>query len=133
MHATQPATFADHGNLIASMQSIQTRAQAQTERFHQQLALVSDLAGRAQDSTRVARLGEISLTLHRVHTLLFGGVSPAPEQAAPELPAAAEDDLPALFAEFSALLDASQGNALQVDTLLAQTEVQLAQLQAAAG
>lgn len=133
MHATQPATFAEHGNLIASLQSIQRTAQAQTERFQHQLALVNVLAGRVQDGARIALLGDISLSLHRVHTLLFGGASPAPEQAALELPAAADNDLPALFAEFSALLDASQGNALQVDTLLAQTEAQLAQLQAAAG
>lgn len=130
MHATQPSTFGDHGDLIASLQSVQTTVQAQTERFHQQLALVRDLAGRVQDGARIELLGDVSLSLHRVHTLLFGGVTAAPEQATSELPVAAEDDLQAVFAEFSALLNASQGNAQQIDALLAQTDGQLALLQA---
>lgn len=130
MHATQPATFGDHGDLIASLQSVHTTVQAQTERLHHQLALVRDLAGRVQDRARVELLGDVSLSLHRVHTLLFGGTAPAPAQAASEQPTAAEDDAQTAFAEFSALLSASQGNAQQVDALLAQTDGQLALLQA---
>lgn len=130
MHATQPSTFGDHGDLIASLQSVQTTVQAQTERFHHQLALVRDLAGRVQDGARIELLGDVSLSLHRVHTLLFGGIAPALGEAASELPTVAEDDLQAVLAEFSALLNASQGNAQQIDALLAQTDGQLALLQA---
>jgi len=130
MHATQPSTFGDHGDLFASLQSVQATVQAQTERFHHQLMLVKDLAGRVRDSARVELLGDVSVSLHRVHSLLFGGAAVAPVQATPELAAAAEDDVQATFTEFSALLGASQGTAQQVDALLAQTDGQLALLQA---
>ena len=130
MHAAQPSTFGDHGDLFASLQSVQATVQTQTERFHHQLALVKDLAGRVRDSARIDVLGDVSLSLHQVHTLLFGGATAVPAKADAEQPAAAEDDVQTVFAEFSALLSASQGRAQQVDALLAQTEAQLALLQA---
>jgi len=130
MHATQPSTFGDSSDLFASLQTVHATVQEQTERFHYQLALVKDLASRVQDGARVELLGDVSLSLHRVHTLLFGGIPEAPEQATSGLPVAAESDMQTAFAEFSALLSASQGTAQQVDALLAQTDGQLALLQA---
>ena len=130
MHAIQPSTFGDHSDLFASLQSVQQTVQAQTERFHHQLALVKELAGRVQDSARIELLGDVSLSLHRVHTLLFGGAIPTPEEATSETAVPADESVQAAFAEFSSLLGATQGAAEQVDALLVQTDGQLALLQA---
>jgi hypothetical protein len=127
---TQPSPFGDHTDLLASLQTVQATVQAQTARFHQQLGLVKSLAARTQDGARIEVLGNVSLRLHRVHTLLFGGAIPTPAEASAGASAGADESVQAAFAEFSSLLSATQGAAEEVDALLAQTEGQLAQLQA---
>lgn len=123
------SSFGEPGELFAALQSAQTTAQAQIDRFNGQMAVVKALAAQTEEPSRLQELGAVSLILHRVHTLLFGAAEPAPEAVA--APAEAAPTLSSVFDEFSALLQASRARTQEVEVLLTQSGWQLDHLQAA--
>ena len=121
-------SLGEPGELFAALQSAQTTAQAQIDRFNGQMAIVKELAGQTDDPSRLQELGAVSVILHRVHTLLFGSTEVATETAS------ASDAAPTIasvFDEFSALMQATRSRTQEVEVLLTQSDWQLNSLQTA--
>jgi hypothetical protein len=129
MPVTQPASVVNPGDLFTALQNVNETTQAQIVSFHRHMALVKALAGQLRGEAQLQLLGDVSISLHRVHTLLFGGV--VPESAEPAAAQPGAGGIASAMDEFSALLNASRETARQVGALLAQTEDHLGLLQAA--
>lgn len=140
MQDAQSATnaIAGYTELFASLQTVQSTVQVQIERFN---ALMSDfkiVSAARRDEEGVHALGNVALTLHRVHTLLYGGdaaAAPAQpvDQASPASSAGlaastAENEMNQALNEFSALLANSQGTSQQVGALLDAAAAELVHL-----
>lgn len=128
------AAVSNPADLFAAMQTLQGTTQAQIERFNQHMVRVKGLANRVSGEAQLKQLGEVSLVLHEVHGLLFGGAlagEPQPPQAV-AVSAETGGDLSTAMAEVSALLGATQHAVTRVDALLASAEAHFEQLHAAA-
>ncbi|HEY9109054.1 MAG TPA: hypothetical protein VIN58_20430 [Roseateles sp.] len=120
-------------DLFASLHAVQATVQTQVTRFNQLMADIRTVASERQDEAGVNAVGDIALTLHRVHALLYSGAATAaPQPQAEAAPAGAGFDLQDALSEFSALLSTSQNTSQEVAALLDAAEEALKQLRSPA-
>src|SRR3954468_17166453 len=58
-----------HGDLFTALHGINETTQSQIACFHRQMALVKALAGQLHGEAQLQLLGDVSISLHRVHAL----------------------------------------------------------------
>ncbi len=127
---TESAQSAQPGKLLAALEAAQATADSQVRRLLMSMLRVRDADARATDAKAKDDLGDAAITLHRIHSLLFGAegtrLEPPPLSAlapAPVLPAAlVSEDVASALSEFETLRQAMARATAEVERLLAEVE-----------
>jgi multidrug resistance efflux pump len=128
---TDPAPQAQPGKLLAALEAAQATADSQVRRLLMSMLRVRDADASVTEAQAKDELGDAAITLHRIHSLLFGADGARPElpplpALAPALPGTlANEDIAAALGEFEALRQTMAQATAEVERLLDEVEQRL--------